>query len=89
MFEFNRLLKYLFLKDYSQADNLDEECKVIPDSFSSGEEYCKIFEYLFLNESTSQIKSDLIDFMRKTKYRYRRVQIKVDEQQLDKDGTIL
>lgn len=53
MFEFNRLLKYLFLKDYNQADCKDEDCKIIPNNFTCADEYTKIFEYLFLNESAA------------------------------------
>lgn len=50
IFEFNSLIKYLFLKDYSK-DSENETFNKIPKKFKSDTEYCKIFEYLFLNEA--------------------------------------
>ncbi|CAD8050869.1 unnamed protein product [Paramecium primaurelia] len=90
IFEFNRLLKYLFLKNYDIPDISDQEQKVIPNKFESAEEYCKIFEYLFLNEASAQIKQELIEFLKKTEKtnKYRKVQIKIDENDNESEGTI-
>lgn len=52
LFEFNRLLKFLFLKDYSSEEK-EEDSKTIPNNFVSADEYTKIFEYLFLNEAAA------------------------------------
>ncbi|CAD8064008.1 unnamed protein product [Paramecium sonneborni] len=90
IFEFNRLLKYLFLKNYDIPDIADQEQKVIPNKFQSSEEYCRIFEYLFLNEATAQIKQDLIEFLKKIEKttKYRKVQIKIDESDNESEGAI-
>ncbi|CAD8057834.1 unnamed protein product [Paramecium primaurelia] len=90
IFEFNRLLKYLFLKNYEIPDIADQEQKVIPNSFESAVEYCKIFEYLFLNEASAQIKQELIEFVKKIEKttKYRKVQIKIDENDHESEGSI-
>lgn len=41
------------MKNYEIPDIADQEQKVIPTKFESAEEYCKIFEYLFLNEASA------------------------------------
>ncbi|CAK56076.1 unnamed protein product (macronuclear) [Paramecium tetraurelia] len=84
IFEFNSLIKYLFLKDYSK-DSENETYNKIPKKFKSDVEYCKIFEYLFLNEAFQQIKQEL---QRINKSKFRRIQIKQDDVEIDKDGLI-
>ncbi|CAD8150785.1 unnamed protein product [Paramecium octaurelia] len=90
IFEFNRLLKYLFLKNYEIPDIADQEQKIIPNRFESALEYCKIFEYLFLNEACAQIKQELIEFLKKIEKttKYRKAQIKIDENDHDSEGSI-
>ncbi|CAD8048064.1 unnamed protein product [Paramecium sonneborni] len=84
IFEFNQLIKFLFLSDYSKESE-NETYNKIPKKFKSDQEYCKIFEYLFLNESFHQIKQEL---QRINKQKFRRIQIKQDEAEIDKDGLI-
>ncbi|CAD8052608.1 unnamed protein product [Paramecium sonneborni] len=84
IFEFNSLIKFLFLSDYNK-DSENETYNKIPKKFKSDIEYSKIFEYLFLNESFNQIKQEL---QRINKQKFRRIQIKQDEAEIDKDGLI-
>ncbi|CAK73310.1 unnamed protein product (macronuclear) [Paramecium tetraurelia] len=90
IFEFNRLLKYLFLKNYEIPDIADQEQKIIPNRFESALEYCKIFEYLFLNEACAQMKQELIEFLKKIEKttKYRKAQIKIDENDHESEGSI-
>ncbi|CAD8060020.1 unnamed protein product [Paramecium primaurelia] len=90
VFEYNKLLKYLFKKDYFDTSKQDFEFNKIPTKFQDWEQYSKIFQQFFLNEACAQIKQSFIEFMFKMKKnnKYRKIQIKLDEQEANKDGTI-
>ncbi|CAD8153272.1 unnamed protein product [Paramecium octaurelia] len=90
VFEYNKLLKYLFMKDYFETRKQDCEFNQIPINFSSWEQYSKIFQQFFLNEACAQIKQSFIEFMFKLQKnnKYRKLQIKLDESEANKDGTI-
>ncbi|CAD8067204.1 unnamed protein product [Paramecium sonneborni] len=89
-FEYNKLLKYIFTKDYFESTKQEFEINKIPTQFQNWEQYSKIFQQFFLNEACTQIKQNFIEFIFKMNKhnRYRKIQIKLDDQEVNRDETI-
>ncbi|CAD8063304.1 unnamed protein product [Paramecium sonneborni] len=90
VFEYNKLLKHIFMKDYFETKKQEFEFNKIPSQFQSREQYSRVFQQFFLHEACAQIKQNLIEFLFKMdkNNKYRKIQIKLDDQEVNRDGTI-